>query len=341
MFEGLKAPEIDVAGWLNSPPLRLKDLRDRVVLLNIWDYTCINCIRSLPYLSEWHRRYHPLGLSLIGVHCPEFDFARDSRNVERAARRFGLDYAIALDNDFRVWNAYANRYWPRQFLIDRRGVVRYDHIGEGAWRQSELKIQELLAEIYPAVSVPKPVEPEGRERAICYPVTAELYAGYQRGRLGSPEGYRPNQVVDYREVDRCVDGFLYLRGRWLNLAQCLQHAGSGSGRDWIGLRYHAVSVNAVISTVGWPSMPLEVEVKQDGRYLDAEIAGEDVLVERGRSFLLVEEPRMYRLVRNPDFGYHILQLFAASELFRLHAFTFGGRQAALEERRAVSLRSGG
>jgi thiol-disulfide isomerase/thioredoxin len=335
MFEGLKAPEIEVTGWLNSQPLRLQELRDRVVLLDIWDYTCINCIRTLPYLAEWHRRYSPWGLTIIGVHCPEFDFARDRRNVEQAARRFGLEYPLALDNEYRVWNAYANRYWPRDFLIDRRGVIRHDQVGEGNYRQTELRIQELVAEVNPSASLPEPVESD-EAPAIRYPVTPELYSGYQRGRLGNPEGYRPNQIIDYREVDRCVDGFLYLRGRWLNLAQCLQHAGTGDGRDWIGLRYHAVSVNAVISTLGSLSLPLEVEVKQDGRSLSEDIAGEDVLIDRGRSFVLVEEPRMYRLVVNPGFGYHILRLYVRSELFRLHAFTFGGREVSAERRLAAS-----
>jgi thiol-disulfide isomerase/thioredoxin len=334
MFEGLKAPEIEVTGWLNSQPLRLKDLRDRVVLLNIWDYTCLNCIRGLPHLSEWHRRYGRFGLTVIGIHCPEFDFARDRRNVERGVRRFGIEYPVALDNDYRVWNSYANRYWPRDFLIDRRGIIRYDHIGEGDRVQTEVRIQGLLGELHPALSLP-PLEAEAEPSPICYPVTSELYAGYQRGRLGSPEGYRPNQVVDYREVERCVDGFLYLKGRWLNLAQCLQHAGAGgSASGWIGLRYHAVSVNAVVSTAGQPRWPLEVELKQDGRSLPPEVAGEDVFIERGRSLVLIEQPRMYRLVNNPDFGYHILRLSTTSELLRVHAFTFGGRLPRQEQRLA-------
>jgi thiol-disulfide isomerase/thioredoxin len=335
MFEGLKAPEIEATGWLNSPPLRLKDLRERVALLHIWDYTCANCLRDLPVLAEWQRRYSPLGLVIVAVHCPEFDFGRDSRNVERALRRFGIEYAVALDNDFRVWNAYANRYWPRTFLIDRRGVIRHDQIGEGNWRRTEEKIQELLGELSPALSLPQPLEEEGS--GVSYPTTAELYTGYQRGRLGNPEGYRPNQVIDYREMARCVDGHLYLRGQWLNLAHCLQHASRDRG-DWIGLRYHAVSVNAVISTVGWPSVPLEVELRQDGRSLCAEAAGEDVIVEGGRSFVVVEHPRTYQLVANPRFGYHILRLYTGSELFRLHAFTFGGRLERSERRLTAASR---
>ncbi|MFH0810632.1 MAG: redoxin domain-containing protein, partial [Pseudomonadota bacterium] len=334
MFEGLKAPEIEVTGWLNSQPLRLKDLRDRVVLLNIWDYTCINCIRSLPYLAEWHERYSPSGLVIIGIHCPEFDFARDRRNVERALRRFGLKYPIALDNDYRVWNSYANRYWPREFLIDRRGVIRHDHVGEGDYRQTEIKVQELLGELNPTVLMPEPVEDEDGENQLRYPVTAELYAGYQRGRLGNPEGYRPNKVVDYSEVARSVDGFIYVKGKWLNLAQCLQYAG---GQGWIGLRYHAVSVNAVISTVGPPSWPIEVEVEQDGRSLTPEIAGEDVMIEQGRGLLRVKHPRMYRLATNGGFGYHILKLHTASEIFRLHAFTFGGYEIRRQEPLVASL----
>jgi thiol-disulfide isomerase/thioredoxin len=144
-----RAPELDgVDPWLNTPegePLRLADLRDRVVLLDFWTFACGNCQNTLPFLRRIHDRYRP-GVAIVGVHSPEFPFERSVQNVERAVRENGLEYPVGLDNDFVAWNAYGNRFWPTMYLIDRAGQVRYTQIGEGNYGRTETAIDALLAE---------------------------------------------------------------------------------------------------------------------------------------------------------------------------------------------------
>jgi thiol-disulfide isomerase/thioredoxin len=133
-----------VTTWLNSQALKLADLHNQVVLIHIWTFACINCQRTLPYVVRWHQDYAAKGLKVIGIHTPEFQFERDLGNVKKALKKHDITYANAIDNDFKMWNAYKNEYWPHLFLADRQGVLRYDHIGEGAYDETEQKIRELL-----------------------------------------------------------------------------------------------------------------------------------------------------------------------------------------------------
>jgi thiol-disulfide isomerase/thioredoxin len=183
----VRAPEIGRV-WLNSPPLSFRQLRGRVVLVDFWDYTCVNCIRTLPYVKAWHERYKDVGLTVIGVHTPEFTFAQYEANVERGVREFGLTYPIVIDSNFEIWKAFANRCWPSKYLLDKEGYLRFAHPGEGAYRECEEVIQELLREIDPAVLLPEPVaavRPEDMLGAVCYPASPELYLGHRRGRIGN------------------------------------------------------------------------------------------------------------------------------------------------------------
>src|SRR5438034_10354573 len=138
---GVRAPEFPKGvTWLNSPPLTLKQLRVKVVLVDFWEYTCVNCIRTFPYLKEWDRRYRDKGLVIVGVHTPEFAFARQVENVRRAAAGFGFQYPLAVDSDYKIWNAYDNHYWPAKYLIDKNGILRYTHFGEGNYGNTEEQI---------------------------------------------------------------------------------------------------------------------------------------------------------------------------------------------------------
>lgn len=144
-----KAPEISGKEWINSSPLTLSRLQGKVVAIEFWEYTCINCLRTLPHVKVWHRKYASQGLVIIGVHTPEFESSGKRSNVEKAVRELQIKYPVVLDNDYVIWNAYGNNWWPRLFLIDKQGVIRYDHIGEGAYGKTEAKIQELLQEAAP------------------------------------------------------------------------------------------------------------------------------------------------------------------------------------------------
>ena len=166
----VRAPEIG-RGWLNSTPLSFRQLRGRAVLVDFWDYTCVNCVRTLPYVQAWHQRYRDQGLTVIGVHTPEFTFAQYESNVERGVREFGLTYPIVIDNNREIWTAFANRYWPTKYLLDKDGYLRFGHFGEGGYAECEQVIQELLREIDPALDLPAIIEPlreEDHAGAICY-----------------------------------------------------------------------------------------------------------------------------------------------------------------------------
>jgi len=143
---GKMLPEFQgISEWINSNPLTIAELKGNVILIQFWTFSCINCQRTLPHMTQWHGQYAAQGLKVIGVHTPEFTFERDRVNVEEALQRHQITYPVPVDNDFKTWNAYENGYWPHLFLADRQGVMRYDHIGEGAYEETEQMIEQLLA----------------------------------------------------------------------------------------------------------------------------------------------------------------------------------------------------
>lgn len=142
---GKPLPEFQgIQQWLNSNPISIADLKGKVVLVQFWTFACINCQRTLPYVTRWHRQYADKGLSVIGVHTPEFAFEREPNNIKQAMQKHNITYPVPMDNDFKTWNAYSNGYWPHLFLADRQGLLRYDHIGEGAYDTTEQTIRQLL-----------------------------------------------------------------------------------------------------------------------------------------------------------------------------------------------------
>jgi thiol-disulfide isomerase/thioredoxin len=322
--KGTAAPELTGGGpWINSEPLTLHGLRGKVVLIDIWDYTCVNCIRTFPYLKQWHRRYSPLGLVIIGVHTPEFEFAKQPENVERAAKQFGLEYAIVLDNDYAIWRAFRNQYWPRHYLIDKDGVIVYDHIGEGDYGHTEQQIQRALREIRPDAHFPEVMEMvRGTDKpgAVCYPTTPELYAGHERGVLGNPEGYRPGIETTYLDPGNHQDGEIYAAGRWRSTSQALVSTTDRPAQ--ISLRYHAIDLNVVLRPER--GEPVRVTVTQDGRPVARSAAGADLRVgEDGKTYLEVDQPRMDHVAHNPKFGAHEVSLMVDQPGLGVYAFTFG------------------
>jgi thiol-disulfide isomerase/thioredoxin len=173
-------------------------LRGRAALIDFWDYSCVNCIRTLPYLCEWHRRYAAMGLVVLGIHAPEFRFAREAEAVSHAVREFGIEYGVLLDNDLQLWQRFANRCWPAEYLVDGEG---YRHYGEGRYRETEVAIQALLREIDPEVNLPPLLEPlravddESVGRACPRP-TGELCLGHARGRVGNLSVFREDSAED-------------------------------------------------------------------------------------------------------------------------------------------------
>ncbi len=317
-----RAPEFPKGvAWLNSPPLTLKGLRGKVVLVDFWEYTCVNCIRTFPYLLEWDRRYRSKGLVIIGVHTPEFEFAKQVENVHRAAVGFGFKYPLAVDSDYKIWNAFGNRYWPAKYLIDKSGMIRDSHFGEGGYGNTEAKIQALLKEANPKVVLPPLMEalrPEDRDGAVCYRVTPELYAGSLRGELGSVK----SSDGLFHDPGEHEDGTLYPHGAWIQGGEGLVHSrGTAKPEDYVALKYHALGVNAVLKPER--GQPIRLEVQHDGKPVAKEDRGEDLHYDNdGASYVLVDQPRMYSLLKNAKFGQHTLKLLPAAEGLGLYSYTF-------------------
>jgi len=316
----VRAPEIGRI-WFNSPPLSMRQLRGRVVLIDFWDYTCVNCIRTLPYVKEWHARYKDKGLTVIGVHTPEFLFARYESNVERGIEEFGLTYPVVVDSNNELWEAFANRYWPTKYLIDGEGYLRYAHFGEGGYGETEEAIQELLREIDPAVALPPlldPVRDADRPGAVCYQPSSELYLGHKRGRIGNASGFTEDEPAEYSHSGELREGYFFAQGRWTATGDHIESAGEEEAR--ITLRYSAAAVNLVMASFN--RQPREVEIRQDGKPLDPAIATPDIRFRDGRSYIQVVRPRMYSLVDNKNFGTHTLELITHQPELALFAFTF-------------------
>ncbi|MGH7932993.1 MAG: redoxin family protein [Candidatus Binataceae bacterium] len=326
----IPAPNFTCKIWLNSPPLTLQQLRGKVVLIDFWEYTCINCIRTFPYLRRWNQLYHPLGLEVIGVHTPEFAFAKNVNNVKDAVKRFGFTFPIAVDNDSAVWNAFHNQAWPGDYLIDKNGRIAAVHYGEGDYGDFELEIQKLLEEANPKLNfntaqyrIPKE-EFADRFAGVCHRATPETYLGYERGlNVANPGGEDRTQEVHYvAPSDISVDQFA-LSGDWLAGAEYVRHMSTVKGLDdAVTLHYQANAVYLVAGSDDGKPRPLYIT--QDGKPLAPDARGVDVKADNeGRTYLTLAGKRMYYVVRNPDFGEHILRLFATTPEVSLYSFTFG------------------
>ena len=310
--------------WINSGELTLGGLRGRAVLVDFWDYTCVNCLHTLPYVVEWDKRYRAKGLTILGVHAPEFPFARAAALVEKAVRDYGITYPVALDNDYQIWRAFHNRYWPAKYLIDKDGFVRYTHFGEGNYQETEEAIQAALREINPQVELPTalaPLRDTDKPGAYCYRVTPELYCGTQRGRPGNPGGFKADEAAEYNAAGEFKADTFYLGGSWLAREEFLESAGGEGATSRLVLPYVAKEVNLVMAPHA--AEEFRVRLRQNGAALKKEDAGADVEIDaNGEAWARVREPKLYRLVNNATFGGALLELEVARPGLGLYAFTF-------------------
>ena len=340
---GPLAPElVGINAWINSQPLKIGDLAGRVVLVDFWTYSCVNCIRTLPYLKVWHSKYADDGLVILGVHTPEFEFEENLDNVRQAVKDNGISWAVGLDNDYATWDAYKNRYWPAKYLIDKDGIIRYTRFGEGAYAQTESKIRQLLedsgadlAELDSEMPDDQPLDVEFLKDRSALP-TRELYGGWERecqdilyryiGYVGDQAHCRArDMVMNHVDPGNHRKHVIYLQGPWYTGPENLKHGREASDfEDYIALRFSAKSVNAVIKPEGDEPGLLKVLVTLDGEDLTDSTKGEDVVIEEdGRGFVYVDEPRMYSIVQAPSYGTYELKLSSNSPDFALFAFTFG------------------
>jgi cytochrome c biogenesis protein CcdA/thiol-disulfide isomerase/thioredoxin len=308
------APDFAGAGqWFNTPSeraLSLRDLRGRVVLVDFWTYTCINCIRTFPYLKAWDERYRDRGLTIVGVHTPEFPFEREGGNVAAAIDQNGIRYPVAQDNEYSIWNAYANQYWPAKYLIDASGQVRYVRFGEGDYEETEVAIRQLLAEA-------------GRQ-----PGAARARA---RAETASPLVTTPESYLGSARADRFVNGpiapgihefalpaagfapdSLAYGGRW----RIAPDGATAVARARLDLAFGARRVFLVLGSRG--SEPRRLRLLLDGKPLPPRLAGTDVR----DGVATVRGERLYRLVELPRAEHHVLSLRFEPGI-SAYAFTFG------------------
>ncbi|MFZ0920878.1 MAG: redoxin family protein [Candidatus Dormiibacterota bacterium] len=293
-----------IDGWLNSTPLTLADLRGKVVLIDFWTFSCVNCVRTIPHLKVLYNAYKQDGFVIVGVHSPEFDFEKVPANVAAAVQRLGVTWPVAIDSEMATWNAYQNQSWPAEYLLDQQGRVAYTSIGEGDYAQTDAAVAELLKVHTAALPSSTPVPGN---------TTPELYAGSIRGQLadnvpygspGSPSVYADHGPPQQQDA-------IQVTGTWTDQGQYLQADGAGHVR----LNFTADSVYVVAGT---PGATLHVSVKVDGKSVAAGNGGSAL---SGSGFTVTRQD-LFQLLSGTSPGYHLIDLTVPAG-FRLYTFTFG------------------
>ena len=315
-----KAPNlVGIAHYLNTTPEELaKKMENKVVLYDIWTYSCINCIRTLPFITSWDEKYSDQGLLIVGIHSPEFEFEKDPQNVEIAIEKYGITYPVVMDNDMKTWKAFENNYWPRKYIADHEGNLRYDHIGEGSYQETEKIIQQLLEERSTAldlenISENKLVSIEEFEHTLFR--TPELYFGYKfaqnRNQLGNDEGFQPGRIVQYSEPNNIELNKFYPIGNWKNNEDSMELTeASGS----IKVLFDAKEVNIVTENNA------QLEIFLDGVPLTKEHAGLDIKFENKMD---VSNAGMYNIINTETSISHIMEIRIEGKGFQAFTFTFG------------------
>ena len=336
-----EAPDLaGIAAYINTAGAEelAAEIDGSVVLYDIWTYSCINCVRTLPHITAWSEKYAADGLVVVGIHSPEFEFEKDEANVRRAVEKHGIEYPVVMDNDMATWDAFKNRYWPHRFLADHEGYIRYDHIGEGAYPETERVLQGLLAERSAALGAAAGGGGAGPAAAAGGLVdigafehtrfmTPELYLGYAfaygRNHLGNAEGFSPGADVEYELPEAAGErrDLYYVGGTWANEEghmRLVSDAGS------IVLRYYAKEVNIVAGGAG-----SEIEVSIDGAPVPERLRGPDVAASGGEdgagvaTSVLVGGHDLYGVVSSGQAEEHVLRIDARGPGLAVYTFTFG------------------
>jgi len=309
------APQISgIKKWINSPPLNLDDLRKqgKVVLIDFWTYSCINCVRTLPHIKEWYDKYHDKGLVIIGVHAPEFEFEKTEQNVETAIKEDGIKYPVALDNDLVTWDNFNNRYWPAHYLINKEGQVVYTHFGEGDYDVTENNIRYLLGlgtmKDYkkPHPEAPLPMSPLQ---------SPETYLGFKRaGGFASPENIDENKIVHFTYPQHIPLNHWALKGSWLIEGEKIVSKEAGAS-----LKYHFRGKQVyLVMAPSEAGTPQKVRIFFNGKPV-TEFAGKDVKT----SQVFVSQSTLYELVSFKELTSGIIEIQAETPGLEAFAFTFG------------------
>ncbi len=301
-------PDLEgLVAWINSPALSKEDLKGKVVLVDFWTYSCINCIRTFPYLKSWWGKYQDDDFILIGIHTPEFAFEKEYENVLRAVEEYGLTYPIALDNDYKTWRNFKNRFWPATYLFDKEGNLRYTHFGEGEYHQTEAAIQQLLG-----------VEDEITEREevdFSKVHSPETYLGWKRmERFASPEQLIRNHISSFTIPDLALNEW-GLGGLWLVAEEYSESKSPGS----LQFRFDASSVNIVAES----DEPTRLQILLDGSPIPEDMRGHDIQInEQGYTEVTIHASKLYELIKG-EAGEHLIEIVVPESGIRIYTLTFG------------------
>jgi thiol-disulfide isomerase/thioredoxin len=314
-------------GWINSPPLTPASLRGKVVLVDFWEYTCINCLRTLPYLRTWYDRYHDMGFVIVGVHTNEFDFSGETPNINAAVKQLNINWPVVMDTNNAIAKRYSFTGWPEELLYDQNGQLQETQNGEGNYPQTEAKIQELLKASnptahFPAVMALLPQDSYDKPGAVCYPQTPETFVGPWHGPTIANASAFNQGGGDANYVDNATaatdQGKLYLSGYWhpSNDGQAMI---SGGNNGYIRLGYQAIQVVVVMKPEN--GQTTRVTVTEDGKPVPKDDAGSDLQYDaNGNSYVSVDAARAYNVIMNKTFGQHDLRL--APDRFGLGVYSF-------------------
>ena len=315
-----KAPNlVGISHYLNISSEELtKKMENKVILYDIWTYSCINCIRTLPFITSWDEKYSDQGLLIIGIHSPEFEFEKDPQNVKIAIKKYGITYPVVMDNNMETWKAFENNYWPRKYIADHEGNLRYDHIGEGSYQETEKIIQQLLDERSIALDIEnisenKLVVIEEFEHTLFR--TPELYFGYKfaqnRNQLGSDEGFQPGKIVKYSEPNNIELNKFYPIGNWKNHEDSMQLTESTGS---IKVSFDAKEMNIVTENNA------QLEIFLDGVPLTKKQAGSDIIFGNKMD---VSNAGMYNIINSETRITNTMEIVIEGKGFQVFTFTFG------------------
>ncbi len=318
-------------GFINTDgkPITINSLiGKKVILVDFWTYSCINCQRTTPYLNAWYEKYKDRGFVIIGMHTPEFEFEKKYDNVKAAVEKFGIKFPVVLDNDFSTWTAYKNQYWPRKYLIDIDGYIVYDHIGEGGYDETERAIQQALAERMAVLGMKGEIDtafttPGGASAPQAG--SPEIYFGAGRNEYLGNGAARTAGIQHLSEPSAIAANELYLAGDWNVEKEFAENQNAGAK---IIFKYASHDVYFVASAKDGAKINphtsggVGVKVLRDGKPLDASIAGEDIAKDQS-STALIKEDRLYKLIHDPAYGEHTIEIIIESPGLRAFTFTFG------------------
>lgn len=322
------APEItDPSGWINTQPFTLASLiGQKVVLVDFWTYSCINCIRTIPYVNAWYAKYKNAGLVIVGVHAPEFQFEHNLSNVQAAVKQLGIQYPVVLDNDMGTWDAYQNLYWPAEYLINVDGFIVHNSIGEGNYNETETAIQQALIQRDEALGIPTSTVPTGFVTpsdtiAINYNdvQSPETYFGADRNSYlangpAMTNGTYALVAPTSTSADAIQVNSLYLGGMW-DFED--QYATNKNADATVLYKYDSKNVYMVAASAG---VPVTAQVLVDGQPITAAMAGSDV---SPQGTVTIQANRLYNLIQSATYGEHTLELIIQNPGLEAYTFTFG------------------